>query len=82
MAAAKKEEKKAIKTVLVAGTSQTLSNLYKRLSISMAMLLKFAKASTVHRDLWNNNAAISNSFEEKLPMYESKAIFTHMIITV
>jgi hypothetical protein len=29
MAAAKKEEKKAIKTALVAGTQQTLSNLFR-----------------------------------------------------
>jgi hypothetical protein len=29
MAAAKKGEKKAIKTVLVAGTKQTLSNLFR-----------------------------------------------------
>jgi hypothetical protein len=35
MAAAKKEEKKAIKTALVAGTKQTLSNLFRDFSISM-----------------------------------------------
>jgi hypothetical protein len=49
MAAAKKEEKKAIKTALVAGTQQTLRNLFRdfRYGCNCKMFMKLAAGGSL-----------------------------------